>query len=284
VFFTQAMLPALDERGRILMADATTPFFAPNGHGGVLSGLAESGALEHAARRGIEAFSYFQVDNPLARPADPLFLGLHAEAGAQMSSKFVRKRDAHEKVGVLGKVDGKLSCIEYSDLPEKLRETRDGAGELMFGAGNIALHVIDRAFVEELTRGGLRLPWHVARKSVEALDDSGARASRRAFKFETFVFDALAFAARSVTLEADRAAEFCPVKNAEGEDSPLTARAAQCDLHSGWVRRAGLPLPPPDAGGHHPVEVDPVLAEDMETFVAHAPRAPRVSDKGHFYA
>jgi UDP-N-acetylglucosamine/UDP-N-acetylgalactosamine diphosphorylase len=283
-FFRQAMLPALDERGRILMSDETSPFFAPNGHGGVLSGLRESGALEHAARRGIEAFSYFQVDNPLARPADPLFLGLHAEAHAQMSSKVVRKRDAGEKVGVLGKVDGKLSCIEYSDLPEDLREARDDSGELVFGAGNIALHAIERAFVEELTRGGLRLPWHVARKSVDALDDSGRRTSRPAFKFETFVFDALAFAARSVTLEVDRAVEFSPVKNAQGEDSPATARAAQCDLYSAWVRRAGLPLPPRGADGHHPVEVDPVLAEDMETFVARAPRAPQVSDAGHFYA
>jgi UDP-N-acetylglucosamine/UDP-N-acetylgalactosamine diphosphorylase len=284
VFFTQAMLPALDERGRILMADETTPFFAPNGHGGVLSGLCESGALEHAAQRGIDVFSYFQVDNPLARPADPLFLGLHADAGAQMSSKVVPKRDAAEKVGVLGKVDGKLSCIEYSDLPAELREARDDAGELVFGAGNIALHAIDHAFVDALTRGSLRLPWHVARKSVDALGDDGRLGPRPGFKFETFVFDALAFAERSVTLEVDRAVEFSPVKNAQGDDSPLTARAAQCALHAGWVRRAGLALPPLDAGGHHPVEVDPVLAEDVETFVARAPRAPRVSEKGHFYA
>lgn len=283
VFFAQSMLPALDERGRILMTDETTPFFAPNGHGGVLSGLRESGALDHAAQRGIELFSYFQVDNPLARPADPLFLGLHAESRAQMSSKVVRKRNAAEKVGVLGKVDGKLSCIEYSDLPAELREACDSDGELVFGAGNMALHVIDRAFVEDLTRGSLRLPWHVARKSVDALGDDGRRTSRSAFKFETFVFDALSFAERSVTLEVDRAAEFSPVKNATGEDSPLSARAAQCALHAAWVQRAGLTLPPLDASGHHPVEVDPVLAEDLETFLSRAPRAPRVTARGHFY-
>jgi UDP-N-acetylglucosamine/UDP-N-acetylgalactosamine diphosphorylase len=283
MLFTQAMLPALDERGRILMADETTPFFAPNGHGGVLSGLVESGALEHAAQRGIEQFSYFQVDNPLARPADPLFLGLHAQARAQMSSKYVRKRDAAEKVGVLGKVDGKLSCIEYSDLPADLREARDDEGELVFGAGNIALHVIERAFVEELTRGGLRLPWHVARKSVEALGEDGRKTSRKAFKFETFVFDALAFARNTVTLEVDRALEFAPVKNATGEDSPESARAAQCALYERWVRRAGLPLPPRDADGHHPIEVDPVVAEDEEEFLQRAPLAPRVSETGHFY-
>ncbi len=283
VFFAQAMLPALDEQGRILMADETTPFQAPNGHGGVLSGLRESGALDHAKQRGIEVFSYFQVDNPLARPADPLFLGLHAAAGAQMSSKVVRKRDAAEKVGVLGQVDGKLSCIEYSDLPSGLREARDPSGELVFGAGNIALHAIDRTFVEELTRDGLSLPWHVARKSVEALGADGRRGKRTALKFETFVFDALSFAQRSVTLEVDRAAEFAPVKNATGEDSPESARAAQCALHERWVRSAGLALPPRHAQGHHPVEVDPVLAEDVDEFLQRAPHTPRISHEGHFY-
>jgi UDP-N-acetylglucosamine/UDP-N-acetylgalactosamine diphosphorylase len=281
-FFQQAMLPALDEKGRIVMADETAPFLAPNGHGGTLSALRESGALEHARQRGIATFSYFQVDNPLAVAADPLFLGLHALRGASMSSKVVQKRDAAEKVGVLGKVDGKLTCIEYSDLPPKLREARDPDGALVYGAGNIAMHAIDTAFVDSLTSGGLRLPWHVARKDVTGLDASGRRGTRKAFKFETFVFDALSFAERSVTLEVDRAQEFSPIKNAEGDDSPRTARSAQCRLFAGWARRAGNALPPADARGDHPVEVDPVVAEDVETFLER-PRKPEVGERGHFY-
>ena len=50
-------------------------FLAPNGHGGTLSALAESGCLADAERRGVEQLSYFQVDSPIARPADVLFLG-----------------------------------------------------------------------------------------------------------------------------------------------------------------------------------------------------------------
>src|SRR5205814_2332202 len=83
----------------------------------------------------------------------------HVLERARMSSKVVRKRDASEKVGVIGRVDGKLSCIEYSDLPRELHEGRDAAGELLYGAGNIAMHVLDLEFVRELTRGGLQLPW-----------------------------------------------------------------------------------------------------------------------------
>jgi UDP-N-acetylglucosamine/UDP-N-acetylgalactosamine diphosphorylase len=118
--------------------------------------------------RGLQQLSYFQVDNPLARPADPLFLGLHAARGADMSSKVVEKRDADEKVGVIGFVDGRLGCIEYSDLPAELREAREPSGALAFRAGNIAIHVLSVDFLERVTEGALVLPWHVARKNASA--------------------------------------------------------------------------------------------------------------------
>lgn len=282
-FFEQAMLPALDPRGRILLAEPGALFLAPNGHGGVLTGLVQSGALADARRRGITTFSYFQVDNPLARPADPLFLGLHALEGAQMSSKVVAKRDADEKVGVIGRANGRLGCIEYSDLPDALRHATDAEGRLLFRAGNIALHAIELDFVDALTRGGLQLPWHVARKKVRALDAGGRPVEREGIKFETFVFDALGETERSVTLEVERRFEFSPVKNAEGEDSPATARRDLCALHASWVRAAGLPLPPAKAGEAPLVEVDPLLAEHEEEFVARAPRHPARRGAGHLY-
>jgi UDP-N-acetylglucosamine/UDP-N-acetylgalactosamine diphosphorylase len=200
-----------------------------------------------------------------------------------MSSKIVEKRGPDEKVGVIGRVDGSLSCIEYSDLPANLREARDARGALVFGAGNIALHAIERTFVEDLTRGGLRLPWHVAAKSMSVVGEHGAASTVEGLKFETFVFDALALVERSVTLEVDRAHEFCPVKNRAGEDSPVTARIAQCRLHAEWVRRAGRPAPPIDEQGVPQVEIDPVLAEDADTFAARAPARPQETAKGHFW-
>lgn len=281
-FFSQAMIPALDLQGRILMASESELFLAPNGHGGSLHAFASSGALDDARRRGVRHLSYFQVDNPLAPPADPLFLGLHIEERAQMSSKVVRKRDAAEKVGVIGRIDGKLGCIEYSDLPADLREARDASGELRFGAGNIALHVLDLEFVDQLNRGGLQLPWHVAKKSMNVWSE-GRVASVQGAKFETFVFDALERAERSVTLEVERHREFSPVKNASGEDSPATTRADLCRLHAAWVTAAGLPLPELDASGVHPVEVDPLFAEDLQGFLARHPKAPRVEARGHLY-
>lgn len=281
-FFSQEMVPALDFEGRILLAGPGRLFLAPNGHGGTLLALARSGALADARRRGVEQLSYFQVDNPLAPPADELFVGLHLLAGSGMSSKVVAKRDASEKVGVIGVVDGRTSCIEYSDLPAALREARDARGELLYGAGNIAMHVLDVGFVESLTTGGLKLPWHVARKSMTVWE-RGHTTQKQGAKFETFVFDALPLSPSSVTLEVARTHEFSPVKNASGEDSPATCRADLCRLHTEWARARGLALPPPTPEGYHPVEIDPALADHREAFLRVPAPKPRASEKGHVY-
>ena len=273
VFFSQDMLPALDGDGRIVLAAPGEVFLAPNGHGGTLAALRTSGALDDMRARGIEEISYFQVDNPLARPADTFFLGAHAVAGAEMSSKVVPKRDAEEKVGVIGRIDGRLGCIEYSDLSDELRYAKADDGALVFNAGNIAVHAMRRDFVERLTEGGgLDLPWHVARKALKVVGADGAPAEVPGVKFETFVFDALGKAERSVTLEVDRAQEFSPVKNASGSDSPETCRA---DL-----TRIGREIVGADAADAAAVEVDPVAAESPEEYSERAADLSRQPGRG----
>ena len=96
-------------------------------------------------------------------------------------------------------------------------------------------------------------------------------------------FDALQRSSRSVTLEVDRAREFSPVKNAQGSDSPQTARRDLCQLFSGWVRAAKLELPAPDEHGFSPVEVDPCFAEDEHEFCAAPELMPQVRETGHLY-
>ena len=283
IFFTQKMLPALDLDGNVLLKDRESLFLAPNGHGGSLEAFASSGCLEDARRRGITTISYFQVDNPLVRPADALFLGLHCNAQAQMSSKVVQKRSADEKVGVLGLIDGKMGCIEYSDMPKEQLQAKTPTGELQFSAGNIAVHALSIDFIAEITDGGLKLPWHIAKKKINSLDVSGAPAQVDGMKFETFVFDALGLAKETVTLEVDRGVEFSPVKNREGADSPDTARKAMAALHAQWVSEAGLPLPAAGDDGVIAVEVDPLVAEDSENFKNSLPRKPLETDDGHLY-
>lgn len=251
-FFEQGVMPAVDEAGKILLAEPHRIALSPNGHGGTLAALRESGVLAELAARGIETLSYFQVDNPLVSPADPLFLGLHHLAEAQVSSIAVPKADDLEKVGNFVRMNGKVQVIEYSDLPESVARAKNPDGTRKLNAGSIAIHCFERAFVESLTAGGsLSLPWHVARKKVPYVDlASGTIVNPdypNAIKFEMFIFDALPLAERTIVVERPRLECFSPVKNAEGVDSPATSRRDMIRRALTWLEAAGAELPAPQA-------------------------------------
>jgi UDP-N-acetylglucosamine/UDP-N-acetylgalactosamine diphosphorylase len=264
-FLQQGMLPAVDARGRLLLAGKGALSMSPDGHGGSLVALSRSGALEELAGQGIDHIFYFQVDNPLAPVLDPVFIGHHLLERAEMSTKVVSKTDPAEKVGIVARRGGRTAVIEYSDLDPGLAALRDEGGRLRFRAANIAIHVLDVPFVRRITSGGLELPVHRADKRVPCLDEHGRPVepeAPNAIKLEQFVFDALPLAARTVTQEVLREDEFAPVKNARGADSPETARAALSAQARRWMAAAGLALPRGD------VEVGPLFALDREEFLA----------------
>ncbi len=268
-FFTQGRMPVVDLNGKILLADKAAIAFSGEGHGGCLSSLRRSGALDDMSERGIEFISYFQVDNPLTHCADPLFIGLTDQAGAEMSAKAISKRDPLEKLGNFCVVDGKVMVIEYSDLPEELARATADDGALLFGSGSIAIHILSRRFVERLTTGGAcRLPFHRAVKKTPHIDPTG-KAVRpdepNAVKFEMFIFDAMPMADNVVVLETLRGEEFSPVKNATGQGSPATCLRDQIIRSADWLESAGVPVPR-DAEGTPTatIEISPLLALDAE--------------------
>ncbi len=277
--FPQGTMPALDAgTGRLLLEEKHRVAMSPDGHGGSIRALAASGALEDMRGRGIEQISYFQVDNPLVKVIDPLFLGLHVEApdsSGEMSSKMVAKTDPDERVGVFARSAGKTMVIEYSDLPDRLARDRDANGELRYRAGSIAIHVIGRSFVERLTADEHRfaLPYHRASKKVPSIDlETGERvdpAEPNAIKLETFVFDALTLAASSIVLETERIEEFAPIKNAHGADSPATSHRIQSDRAGRWLAAHGVTLPAPrDGHVDARIEVSPLTATEPADLVA----------------
>lgn len=275
MFFTQEMIPALDGAGKLILDARDHVFMNPDGHGGSLLALVRSGAVEDMKSRGVEVLSYFQVDNVLLRIIDPVFLGHHRMARSEMSSKMVRKRHSRERVGVFGRVDGRLRVIEYSDMSEEDMEARGGAGGLKYDAGSIAIHALDVPFVEEEARDGFRLPYHVAHKRIPFLSDSGELVrpeAPNAYKFETFVFDALRDARNAIVMEVSREEEFSPVKNRTGEDSPRTAKRDLSNFFGRWLEAAGLSVPR-DADGNvrEAIEISPLLAMDVDAFVPKVP-------------
>ncbi len=247
-FCVQENLPAVSLQGKLLLETSASLCWSPNGHGGSIKALHDSGSLRWLRGQGVDTLFYFQVDNPLTRIGDPLFLGHHLQQGAEMSSKVVGKCDWKEKVGVVGTLDGKLSVIEYSDLPEDLARATEPGGRLRFWAGNIAIHVLDVGFIERLNAGGFQLPYHRAEKAVPCLGPDGSPLALKAgekngVKFETFVFDALPLARAAVTVETRREVDFAPVKNATGVDSPESARHLLQEQYAAWLLAAGHPLP-----------------------------------------
>ncbi len=267
-FFQQAMVPALDENGRLILDAKDHIFTNPNGHGGSLSALKESGALDDMRRRGIDLIFYFQVDNVLVKICDPVFLGFHLTEQAEMSAKVVAKEDPLEKVGVFGRINGRVGVIEYSDLSDEEKVARNPDGSLKYRWGNIAIHVLNVEFVEKENRGGLRLPWHRAYKKIPYLDEQGQLIypeEPNGYKFETFVFDALGDAERCVILEVKRKEEFSPVKNARGVDSPETARRDMVNLFGSWLEKCGVKVPRDrDQNVIGSIEISPLFALEFE--------------------
>ena len=270
-FLMQKMIPALDEQGRLILDQKDHVFMNPNGHGGSLLALHESGALDDMTRRGITVVSYFQVDNVLIKIIDPVFLGYHIQAHAEMSSKVVKKRDPGEKVGVFGKVNRKIRVIEYSDMREEDTKAKNHDGSLKYSAGNVAIHLIDVAFVDREVRGGFKLPYHSAHKQIPFVDENGTRIypdTPNGYKFETFVFDALNDTTRSVVMEVVREEEFSPVKNRTGEDSESTAKRDLSNYFGRWLEAAGMDVPRLETGDvDGAVEISPLFAADQETFL-----------------
>jgi len=274
-FFQQQMMPAVSPQGKLFLASKHRVFTNPNGHGGTLSALRQSGALADMTQRGIEELFYFQVDNVLLRICDPIFIGYHRQAKAEMSSKVVIKRDPYEKIGVIGYLDDKLTVIEYSDLSEKQMNVRAAGGTLKYGAGSIAIHLLQRDFITQLTTGNFSLPYHLAHKNIPYLDAVGnliQPAHPNGYKFEMFIFDALQYTIHSVVMEIERAEEFSPVKNANGEDSPASAEQDLCNLYGRWLTAAGITVPRNSQTGNvsGKLEISPLFALDQEEFVAKA--------------
>lgn len=262
MIFPQGMMPAIDpQTGKVLMASKSGLALSPNGHGGSFKALETSGALKDMEEHGIEHISYTQVDNPIVRVLDPVFLGLHAIAGSQMSSKMLPKAYPTEKLGNFCLVDGRMAVIEYSDLPDELAYETLENGELRFRAGSIAIHAIRRDFVEHLNRSatGFALPFHRAEKKVPYYDASKDEVvkpkSPNAVKLETFVFDALPMCSTSIVYETERVDEFAPIKNADtpaGEepanDSPETSKNIQVERAARWLTELGVHIPRRDDG------------------------------------
>lgn len=292
MFFRQGVMPSLDmATGQVLLSSPSEVATNPDGHGGAIKALFQSGALADMESRGVEHVSYFQVDNPCVRVLDPVFLGLHAAApdsSGEMSSKMVPKVAPEERVGVFCKGDGKVQVIEYSDLPMELQRERNPPpdGSLRFIAGSIAIHAISVAFIRRLaTDKSVALPYHRAEKKIPHVDLATGRnvtpEKNNGVKLERFVFDALPMCASSIVYETDRVEEFAPIKNATGDDSPASCRDLQTLRASRWLEELGVTVPKRGDGTPDCViEISPRTATSADELKGRLPAGFTISPGG----
>jgi UDP-N-acetylglucosamine/UDP-N-acetylgalactosamine diphosphorylase len=245
-FFAQGVMPATDFQGNLLRASQDSLALSPNGHGGSLKALIDSGSVADMAMKGIEHVSYFQVDNPLVSTINPLFIGLHDLQQSDMSSRSLTKTGPFEKLGNFVSIGDRITIIEYSDLPEEKALEKENDGRIKYRAGSPAIHILRRDFIEQFASGEIKLPYHRAEKKVSYIDDNGNLINPdqpNAVKFETFVFDALPLAKNPLILEADRLEEFSPVKNRIGVDSLESSQSDQIKRAKRWLLHANITVP-----------------------------------------
>lgn len=259
-FLVQGMIPSVDFEGKLILKAKDQLAMNPDGHGGTIKALKESGALNRMEEEGIEHIFYFQVDNPLIKIADPVFIGYHLIEEADMSCKMTRKKEPQEKVGVIGYIDGRLGVIEYSELPHSLAFKKNPDGLLKFGAGNIAIHILSLDFIK---RKNYLLPYHPAYKKIPFVNENGILEKPEepnGIKFESFIFDLLIEAERSIVMEVERKNEFSPLKAKDGPTSPEAVRQNIINLYRSWIKEAGVEIRKLKAS----IEISPLYALDKE--------------------
>ena len=231
-FFIQGQLPMIDTEGKILIGENYLIKEAADGHGGVYESLVKSKMVDKMKELGIEWVFIGGVDNCLVKMVDPVLMGIAIDKGVTAAGKSVVKANPHEKVGAFCKKNGKPSVVEYSEITDEMAEARDENGELLYGESHILCNLFNISAIERM--GSEPLPYHSAFKKATYIDKDGNKivpTSPNAYKFEAFLFDAFGEVDDMAILRVKREEEFAPVKNAEGVDSPETARELYINFH-----------------------------------------------------
>ncbi|EPX73353.1 UDP-N-acetylglucosamine diphosphorylase Uap1/Qri1 [Schizosaccharomyces octosporus yFS286] len=249
-FFEQGKLPCLDVQGRILLESDYTVSQAPNGNGGVYEALQRTGALEHMKQSGIVHVTAYSVDNVLALPVDPIFIGMVREKGYQVAMKVVEKKVAEERVGLVVSQNAHPSVVEYSEISEeasRATESVDGKTCLRLRAANIAYHYFSLDFLEHMSHNARYLPVHLALKKIPYYDITQHQffkpSSPNGYKLEMFIFDSFEQIPieKFGCLQVSRDTSFSPLKNSQ--DAPTDNRSTCLrdlfDLGRKWILQNG---------------------------------------------
>ncbi len=215
-FFQQEMLPLLGDQGNWLLEKPGILAEGPDGNGHALHLFFTSGIWKKWQEMGIEYLNVIFVDNALADPFDPEFVGFTARAGVEVALKAIERSSSDEKMGMLVQKSGKLKVIEYFEIPSK---------DFSSSLSHTGMFCISMPFIQYLCQElKAELPLHFARKTATIFLDTIKSAN--VWKCERFLFDLLDFTRSSSVLVYPREMIYAPLKNATGEKSIASVKEA----------------------------------------------------------
>lgn len=224
IFFTQGEIPAFDEKGHILLSSKNKILTTPDGNGGIFKALKKSGLIKKMLEEKIKWLHVVGIDNVLTKPLDPYFLAFSETNNFDISSKSVKRDSYDEKVGLIVKKNSKPTIVEYTELPEVLRFSKNDKGDFIFNNANIASHLFKIEKLYEFLDKDL--PFHRAHKILNYFRYGKYYEPDKpnAYKLEQFLFDIFPMFSEMGVYQVDRETEFSPLKNKEGKDSIKTAK------------------------------------------------------------
>jgi len=194
-----------DAKNWVHRADGTVAT-APDGNGHALQLLQRAGLLEQWKKRGVEDLTIVQIDNPLADPVDPIFIGYHVSHPADVTLKVIYRQNNDEKVGVIVEREGRIEVCEYMELPEdRLPLSR---------FANIGMYALTLDFAGKVA--SRTFPWHATQKV-------DPKSKKLVWKFERFIFDMLLLSQKTNLLQYPREDVYAPLK---GSENIVTVQAA----------------------------------------------------------
>lgn len=224
-FFTQEDLPLLNKKGKLILGEDGLIKLASEGNGGIFYSMAKKGIIDDMKSKNIKWIFIGSVDNLLVKYVDTLLLGLAIKQNVNIATRTVIKNSPNERVGVLCKKNGKVKVIEYTEVPKEMMVATDEAGEFLYGESHIMCNLFSLEAIEKASTKELK--YHVAVKKIKYIDENGKLVNPtepNCYKFEKFVFDSFGLFDEIAILRGKREEDFAPIKNAEGQDSPETAK------------------------------------------------------------
>ncbi len=202
-FFVQSNLPLKDLDGEDLKIDGKK-VYASSGHGDVVKAIQP--LIPEMEKNGIERVMISNIDNILSTLVDVDFIGESIDNDLVL--KVVEKEKPDEKVGVFVlDANNRLQCLEYSEIPENLREMRDNMG-LYYNLSNIMVQIISIKALKNLSKKNV--PIHLAYKKKEIKGKVV-----EFIKQERFLFDYFQYIDNFKLFMVLKERNFAPIKDLE---------------------------------------------------------------------